>query len=86
MRAYCLLTLAVLASISSASFTGKFLPELQRALKGEHKSEEIQKVESTPIVDNFGLFLNVIANNIGFEIGLVGDYSVGYELPLYQDN
>ena len=30
--------------------------------------------------------MSIITNNIGFEFGLAGDISVGYELPLYSQN
>lgn len=30
--------------------------------------------------------MTLLTNNIGFDFGLVGDYSLGYELPFYQSS
>ncbi|CDW81507.1 UNKNOWN [Stylonychia lemnae] len=97
MRAQLLFLSAVCTALVSAEWTGKILPELQRAIKGENKaqSQNLNQngernspalVEETPKVKNFGIFSDVMINNIGFNLGLSMDYSIGYNLPLYNDN
>jgi hypothetical protein len=39
-----------------------------------------------PKVKNFGLFTGIMANNIGFDLGISLDYSIGYTIPLYNEN
>lgn len=90
MRANCLLllaTTAALLNVSQAGLTGKFFPEIQKALKGETVAKEVAPVvEEKPQVENYGLYVNLITNNIGFEFGGTLDVSGGYELPFYTDN
>jgi len=37
-------------------------------------------------VQDLGLYLNFMYNNIGIEVGLPMDLSVGVEVPYYSDN
>jgi len=47
---------------------------------------ETELVPYKPKVGNFGIFAGIMVNNIGFDLGIPIDYSVGYTLPLYNEN
>ena len=87
-RLLLLATTATLLTLSQAGFTGKFFPEIQKALHRDEQETLVSQpvVEASPKVENWGIYASLITNNIGFEFGGTMDLSGGYELPFYSQN